>query len=221
MVDLNDVVNELELWRTGKGIILSGCGGTFCSGGFLETVKNIFTPADGFKMATLMHDSISRLRSLPFVSVSLVTGMAIGGGAELMLATDFRLMTPTAHVSFVEANMGVGTGWAGGTLLQRLVGHRTALDLLLTCRKVSSDEALVIGLADDLVEEKEGDDDQTLQQRASGWLQQRVGQHSHLVVQTMKGIVSCDDFGEERRLFAHSWGGPAQQEALNKKLKHK
>ncbi|ODN02977.1 Ethylmalonyl-CoA decarboxylase [Orchesella cincta] len=220
MVDLNDAVLELESWKTGKGVILYGAGGTFCSGGYLDTVRNICNSEDGYKMATLMHDSVMRLRNLPFVSVSLVTGKAIGGGAELMLATDFRLMSYSSEIRFVEARMGVGTGWAGGTLLQQLVGHRTALDLLLTCRKVSADEALVLGLADDLIEEKDDDDDEAAVMKATEWLNERIASHHHSVVQTIKGIVVCNDLEEERRIFSTTWGGKAQQDALNKNIKH-
>lgn len=221
MVDLHDIVCDLETWKSGKGLIIYGSEGTFCSGGYLGTVKAISNPEDGYRMATLMHDSVLRLRNLPLVSVTLITGKAIGGGAELILASDFRLMSPSSEIRFVEAKMGVGTGWAGGTLLQRLIGHRTALDLLLTGRKISPDEALVLGLADDIVEDKDGDDDRILVNRAVEWLDQRIGGYHHSVVQTVKGIVACDDFEVEKNVFAATWGGVAQTNALKKNLKHK
>jgi len=211
----------MQLLSLSKGVILYGAGGTFCSGGYLDTVKNICNSEDGYKMSTLMHDSVLRLKNLPLVSVALVTGKAIGGGAELILATDFRLMSSSSEIRFVEARMGVGTGWAGGTLLQRLVGHRTALDLLLTCRKVSADEALVLGLADDLIEENDDDDDEAALKKVTNWLNDRIAYHHSSVVQTVKGIVVCDDFEEERNIFSSTWGGKAQQDALNKNIKHK
>lgn len=221
MVDLNDVVGDLETWKAGKGLILYGSNGTFCSGGYLLTVRKILNSEDGFKMATLMHDSVLRLRKLPLVSVSLITGKAIGGGAELILSTDYRLMSPCSEIRYVEATMGVGTGWAGGTLLQRLVGHRTALDLLLTCRKISPDEAVVLGLADDILEENDGDDDTAMLQRATEWLQSKIAGHHYSVVQTVKSIVVSDDFSEEREIFSETWGGLAQRKALDKNMKHK
>lgn len=74
MVEFNDIVSSLEEWKNGKGILLYSNGDAFCSGGYLETVKQICYPLGGFKMATLMHDSMQRFRQLPFVSVAVVQG---------------------------------------------------------------------------------------------------------------------------------------------------
>lgn len=221
MVDFNDIVTELENWKTGKGVILYGAGGTFCSGGYLDTVKKISNSEDGYRMSTLMHDTVLRLRNLPLISVTLITGSAVGGGAELTLSTDFRLMSLSSEIRFVEARMGVGTGWAGGTLLQKLLGRRTALELLLTCRKISPDEALVLGLADDVLDEKDGDGDEVLVEKTVQWLESRMKGLNYSVVQTVKGIINCDDFEQERVIFARTWGGSAQKEALSKNIKHR
>jgi len=74
MVDLNEAVSSLETWKTGKGVILYGKGDMFCSGGYLDTVREICNREDGFKMASLMHDSVLRLRNLPLVSLSIIHG---------------------------------------------------------------------------------------------------------------------------------------------------
>ena len=74
MVELNDIITSLEDWKTGKGILLYSNGDTFCSGGYLETVKQICYPQGGFKMATLMHDTTTKFRRIPFVSLSVVQG---------------------------------------------------------------------------------------------------------------------------------------------------
>ncbi len=75
-------------------------------------------------MSTLVHDCLLRLRSLPVVSAFLVDGRAIGGGAELTLSTDLRLFSPWGRVAFVQASMGVTTGWGGGARLVEIVGER-------------------------------------------------------------------------------------------------
>jgi ethylmalonyl-CoA/methylmalonyl-CoA decarboxylase len=64
-----------------------------------------------------MHDTVTRLARLPLISVCLVRGRAIGGGAELTLSTDFRVFAPSGKLNFVQARLGVLPGWAGGSKL--------------------------------------------------------------------------------------------------------
>ena len=102
MVELADHVTELSQWQEGKGLILRGAENTFCSGGDLTTVSAILNSQDGDRMAQFMHDTLTRLHNLPLVSVALVQGMALGGGAEMAVACDVRVMTDSARVGFVQ-----------------------------------------------------------------------------------------------------------------------
>lgn len=74
MVDLSEIVSDLETWDAGKAVVLHANGDTFCSGGYLDTVKKICNHKDGYKMSSLMQDSLARLGKLPLVSVSVVHG---------------------------------------------------------------------------------------------------------------------------------------------------
>ena len=74
-----------------------------------------------------MHDNVTRLANLPLISVCLVRGRAIGGGAELTLSTDFRVFAPTGRLNFVQAKLGVLPGWAGGSKLVK------ALEIFKAC----------------------------------------------------------------------------------------
>ena len=81
-----------------------------------------------------MHDNVTRLANLPLISVCLVRGRAIGGGAELTLSTDFRVFAPTGRLNFVQAKLGVLPGWAGGSkLVKALKFLRHALIFLGLC----------------------------------------------------------------------------------------
>lgn len=115
MMELWRIMKTLEEWKEGKGIILHSVGDVFCSGGDLNTVRKIANPDDGYKMAILMHETLTRLHQLPLISVALVQGKALGGGAELATACDFRLFTSKGEIGFVQGRMGVVTGWGGGT----------------------------------------------------------------------------------------------------------
>jgi ethylmalonyl-CoA/methylmalonyl-CoA decarboxylase len=85
MVQLAEIIDELETWRSGKGIILHGAEGTFGSGADISVAKAILTPEEGAQMCFFMHRTLTRLRRLPLVSLAVVQGKAVGGGAEVVL----------------------------------------------------------------------------------------------------------------------------------------
>ncbi|XP_074903011.1 ethylmalonyl-CoA decarboxylase isoform X2 [Buteo buteo] len=90
MLELQERVTELENWKDGKGLIIYGAGDTFCSGSDLNAVKAISNSQDGMNMCMFMQNTLTRLMRLPLISVALVQGKAVGGGAELTTACDFR-----------------------------------------------------------------------------------------------------------------------------------
>ncbi|KAL8615104.1 hypothetical protein ACOMHN_009180 [Nucella lapillus] len=223
MVELSDHVTELSQWEEGKGLILRGADDTFCSGGDLKTLMSIAGPEGAEKMSRLMHDTLTRLRSLPLVSLALIQGMAIGGGAEMAVACDVRAMTENARVGFVQMRMGLTTGWGGGTNLLRLVGRPTALRLLGSTKILTCQEALEEGLVEHALPEHPSPlhSAQTLlmENYCRGPVQLVRG------VKVMVGAVdSSGSVGEalewERKVFAPFWLAEAHQAALNKNLKH-
>ena len=152
--------------------------------------------------------------------ISYYHSRALGGGAELCLAPDLRIFAEkNGKLSFVQARMGLMTGWAGGTRLYNLLGSRSkSLEILLSCRTINSDEALKLGLCDKIVP-----DDQDLLQETMKWLGKLI-QHDPLVISSIKKSVTNPEvekmFENERKLFAPLWSGPANREALRKNLKH-
>jgi len=222
MVQLWDIVNTLEEWKEGKGVILHSIGDTFCSGGDLNTVRHISNPDDGFKMSTLMHDSLSRLHQLPLVSVALIQGKAIGGGAELATACDYRLFTTQGEIGFVQGRMGVVTGWGGGSRLVHLVGRQKALDLLLTSKQLSATDAVEMGIANEIIKNPSESLEET-----KNWLSLRLN-HDKEIVHALKEIVATASIApieaslkNERSIFAMLWGGDANKRALKQNIKHK
>lgn len=77
MVDLQHIVNELDLWKEGKGVILKGSGQNFCSGGDLDFARSTGTADEGFMMATFMHNILTKFQQLPLISVALVEGVGL------------------------------------------------------------------------------------------------------------------------------------------------
>ncbi|XP_077156141.1 ethylmalonyl-CoA decarboxylase isoform X3 [Paroedura picta] len=90
MIELQEKVAELENWENGKGLIIHGAENTFCSGSDLNAVRLLSSPQDGMDMCMFMQNTLTRLMRLPLITVALVQGKALGGGAELTTACDFR-----------------------------------------------------------------------------------------------------------------------------------
>ena len=224
MVDLLNAVATLEEWKEGKGIILHSVGDMFCSGGDLNTVRQISNPDDGFKMSTLMHKTLTKLHQLPLISVALVQGKALGGGAELATACDFRLFTANGEIGFVQGKMGVVTGWGGGTRLVQLLGQHRALDLLLTSRQVAASEAVNMGIAN-AITQSTGLNEAI--EETKDWLKVKLT-HAPQIIHALKHIVATaravpyeDSLMNERQVFAMLWGGDANKKALEQNIKHK
>ena len=111
-------------------IVLKGQGASFCSGFDLTNVdqsvtkeqKKEFAADMSFLMVLLLlivfgnwfwykkSQNLNRLSNLPLISLALINSYAIGGGAELSTACDFRMMEKNAHIMFVHAKMGLTTG---------------------------------------------------------------------------------------------------------------
>lgn len=76
-----------------RGVLIQGFGGTFCSGSDLISARETANQQAGFELAQIMQYNLMRLQLLPIVSCAYIEGYALGGGAELAMGTDFRLMS--------------------------------------------------------------------------------------------------------------------------------
>jgi enoyl-CoA hydratase/carnithine racemase len=85
---------------------------------------------------------------MPIPTVAVIEGVALGGGAELSLACDLRVVGPDAVFAFPEAQLGIIPGAGGTQRLPRAVGVARAKELIFTGRRVGASEALVMGLAE-------------------------------------------------------------------------
>ncbi|XP_056900882.1 ethylmalonyl-CoA decarboxylase isoform X1 [Takifugu flavidus] len=230
MVELEEKVSQLESWTGGKGLIVRGAGGTFCSGSDLNAVRAISNPQDGMKMCMFMQNTLTRLLRLPLISVALVEGRALGGGAELTTACDFRLMVPGSIIQFVHKHMGLVPGWGGAARLVHIVGSPSALKLLAGAVKVGPELSLQIGLTDGVLEapqQHKGDDTGTVLRQAGDWIS-RYTTGAAPVIQAVKKVVLSgrelplyEALRTEKDVFGTVWGGPANLQALASKPKHK
>jgi enoyl-CoA hydratase/carnithine racemase len=102
-----------------------------------------------------LTDAFTQVQRIPKPVIAAITGYALGGGYELALCADFRVMGASAKIGQPEILLGVIPGAGGTQRLARLVGPAKAKDLIFTGRHVGAEEALEIGLADAVVPDDE------------------------------------------------------------------
>lgn len=130
-----------------------GARRTWIAGGDLKELVHEGSQSQGERYAASLSDCIAGLDRLPLPVVIAVDGDAIGGGAELALAGDIRVMTRASRLVFRQLAVGLATGYGGARRLVSLVGLSRAQDLLFSGRTVTADECLAMGLVHEVVED--------------------------------------------------------------------
>lgn len=142
MVDeLHSVCAELEL--NPRILILSGSGGVFASGADIAELKE---RRRDDALAGINSTLFSRIARLPMPVIAALDGYALGGGAELAFAADFRLGTPTLKIGNPETGLGILAAAGATWRLRELVGEPLAKEILLAGRVLDAEEALAAGL---------------------------------------------------------------------------
>jgi enoyl-CoA hydratase/carnithine racemase len=144
---LRDVVAELADDPPGA-VVLWGGPRIFAAG---ADVGEFREPDAAQRIAAAFHSATTALAALPRVTIAAVTGYALGGGLELTLACDLRVVSEDARLGQPEILLGIIPGGGATQRLPRLVGPSRAKDIIFTGRQVGADEALRIGLADRVV----------------------------------------------------------------------
>ena len=130
-----------------RALILTGDEGAFCAGGDLYELDGFPTRADGVRLSAVMAAALDRLEALPIPTVAAIEGPALGGGAEMALACDLRVMAEGASLGMMHVRLGITPAWGGGQRLLRLVGYARSLEWLAAGRVLTPGEALEAGLA--------------------------------------------------------------------------
>jgi enoyl-CoA hydratase len=108
-------------------------------------------PDEAERIGAGFHEVMDALAALPRFTIAAVAGYALGGGCELALACDYRIASDNAVFGQPEILLGIIPGGGGTQRLARLVGPSRAKELCITGRQVRAEEALRIGLADEVV----------------------------------------------------------------------
>lgn len=146
---LAEVLRELGTGETVRGIVLTGEGRAFSAG---EDLAHAPTTAAEFKEAfSSFHDITRAILETRVPVIAAVNGIAVGGASEITLCCDARIGTPATVYFQPENGRGITISNASSVLLRRLVGNH-AMRIVLGSPKVRAEEALQIGLIDEIVE---------------------------------------------------------------------
>ncbi len=197
-------------------LIVTGGGRAFIAGGDLKQLADYPTEEDGRRMSRLMTRALQNLEALPFPTIAAVNGPARGGGSEVALACDMRVMAANADLGFVQTNWFVTPGWGMGQRLLRLAGYARALEWLLTSRVLSAEEALQHGLANRVVPAGEALEGALTLARQIAALPPAVGQSIKEVLRAGITLPPTTAARLEHDLFPPLWAAPEHVEAVLK-----
>jgi enoyl-CoA hydratase len=131
-----------------RAVVVTGGERIFAAG---ADISEFGGPDEARAITAAIHGALDALAAVPRFVIAAVAGYALGGGCELALACDYRIAGEKAVFGQPEILLGVIPGGGGTQRLARLVGPSRAKELCITGRQVDAEEALRIGLADEVV----------------------------------------------------------------------
>lgn len=147
MREMDEAIEEMRFDENARVIVLtSGVQGFFSAGADIEMLKG---SQPDFKAMFCLHcqETLNKFAETPKVVIAAINGHCVGGGLEIALSCDLRMMAKdSGKIGLPEVTLGVLPGTGGTQRLPRLIGTARALDLMITGRLLAPEEALAIGL---------------------------------------------------------------------------
>ncbi|MFJ9024168.1 enoyl-CoA hydratase/isomerase family protein [Streptomyces sp. NPDC102259] len=148
--ELAALVRRLADSREVRAVVLYGGERLFAAGADVKALA-LMDPEEVRGWNRALQRTFDEVARLLVPVVAAITGYALGGGLELALAADYRVAADDALLGQPEVRLGIIPGSGGTQRLTRLIGPSRAKNLLMTGRRVSADEALRLGLVDEVV----------------------------------------------------------------------
>lgn len=148
--ELAELAGELHDDASCKAVVVYGGDSVFAAG---ADVKEFTPPSSQLArdVARGFHTALNRLEAVPRPTIAAIQGYALGGGLELALGCDFRIAGDNARLGFPEIQLGILPGGGGTQRASRLIGTARTKDLVFSGRHIRAQEALEIGLVDEVV----------------------------------------------------------------------
>ena len=153
LLELNEAIDTISSTEGVTGLLISSGKSTFIVGADIMEFGPTFKkePADIIEMVGKANSIFNKIEDLPFPTVSLINGTALGGGCELVLATDYRVCDTKGNIGLPEIKLGIYPGFGGTVRLPRLIGLDNAIDIIAAGKSLRADDALKQRLVDAVV----------------------------------------------------------------------
>ncbi|MDZ7758931.1 MAG: enoyl-CoA hydratase-related protein [Desulfovermiculus sp.] len=152
---LDEQIRKVRFRSDIRVLIITGAGEkAFCAGADLKERAGM-TPTQVKEYIFTIRNLFSEIENLNKPVIAAVNGVALGGGTEMALASDIRLASETASMGLTETRLAIIPGGGGTQRLPRLIGRAKAKELIFTGRRVDAQEALSLGLVNEVQSSQE------------------------------------------------------------------
>lgn len=153
IADIDEAVGHAEATDV-RAVVITGAP-HFAAGADITGFQAAFEAGSEERQASGLSEAVTRLERLEKPTFAAVRGYALGGGLELAMGADFRYLAESAKVGQPEILLGIIPGAGGTQRLARIVGPQRCKELCMSGRHITAEEALAIGLADEVVADDE------------------------------------------------------------------
>ena len=189
LADLHHAMTQAEQDETVHAVVLTGSGAkAFAAGADIAELQTL-NAESGLSFAERGQSVASLIERLGKPVVAAVNGFALGGGCEMALACHIRFASTNAKLGLPEVSLGTLPGYGGTQRMARLVGRAKAAELILSGDHISAEEALRIGLVNDVVAPEE------LLPRAERFVQSVLRRSQTAVRAALSAILAAEDLG--------------------------
>ncbi|WP_163575487.1 fatty acid oxidation complex subunit alpha FadB [Halomonas faecis] len=153
VAELSEAVQAIQALSGLQGLVIGSAKDAFIVGADITEFQGMFGKGSEFlvEMLERVHGIFNAIEDLPFPTVSAINGLALGGGCEVTLTTDFRVMSEQAQIGLPETQLGILPGWGGCVRLPRLMGADNAIEWIAGGSQNKADAALAVGAVDVVV----------------------------------------------------------------------
>jgi enoyl-CoA hydratase len=152
LIELGLALQLIEADMEVRALVITGEGRAFGAGSDIADLSKIDDAFSGRETALAGQEVMNSLATTTFPTIAAINGVALGGALELALACDLRVASPSTRLGLPEVGLGLIPCYGGTQRLPRLIGLGPALDMILTGRQVTAEEALHLGLVNRIAE---------------------------------------------------------------------
>lgn len=182
MGGLKDAFDSLLLEEDIRAVILTGEGKAFIAGADIKELKK-WTPETSLYLNGKGQQLVNIIEHFPCPVIAAVNGYALGGGLEIAMGCDIRILSSRAKVGLPEARLGIIPGYGGTVRLPKCVSLGMAKKMIFTAAHITAEEALRIGLAEEVTEPE------MLMKRARE-MAEEIAKNAPLSVRAVKRLIN-------------------------------